>query len=58
MSLVAIMDWHGRRVLAWRVSNSLDTDFRGAALEEAIGRYGGPEIFNTDQGGQFTSRTF
>ena len=58
MFLVAIMDWHSRRVLAWRVSNTLDTDFCVAALEEALSRYGRPEIFNTDQGAQFTSEAF
>jgi putative transposase len=52
--LVAIMDWHSRYVLAWRLSNTLDTDFCVAALEEAL-RQGHPEIFNTDQGSQFTS---
>lgn len=58
MYLVAIMDWHSRRVLAWRVSNTLDTDFCVEALEEALSRYGAPEIFNTDQGAQFTSELF
>jgi len=58
MYLVAIMDWHSRKVLAWRVSNSVDTEFCVAALEEAIGRHGCPEIFNTDQGSQFTSKAF
>lgn len=58
MYLVAIMDWHSRRVLAWRVSNTLDTDFCIDALEEALARYGKPEIFNTDQGCQFTSQAF
>mgnify|MGYP001820349957 FL=1 len=56
--LVAIMDWHSRRVLSWRVSNSMDSDFCVEALEEALGRYGSPEIFNTDQGSQFTSEAF
>lgn len=56
--LVAIMDWHSRRVLSWRVSNSMDSDFCVDALEEALGRYGSPEIFNTDQGSQFTSEAF
>lgn len=56
--LVAIMDWATRRVLAWRLSNTLTTDFCVAALEEAIARYGVPEIFNTDQGSQFTAETF
>ncbi len=58
MYLVAIMDWHTRRVLSWRVSNTLDTDFCIEALEEALQRYGTPEIFNTDQGSQFTSEAF
>ncbi|XAW61329.1 IS3 family transposase (plasmid) [Halomonas sp. Bachu 37] len=58
MYLVAIMDWHSRRVLAWRVSNTLDTDFCIDALEEALDRYGPPDIFNSDQGCQFTSRAF
>jgi putative transposase len=58
MYLVAIMDWHSRRVLSWRVSNTLDTDFCIEALEEAIRRYGAPDIFNTDQGSQFTSEAF
>ncbi len=58
MYLVAIMDWHSRKVLSWRVSNSMDTDFCVEALEEAIGKYGCPEIFNTDQGSQFTSKSF
>ena len=55
--LVAIMDWHSRCVLAWRLSNTLDVDFCVAALEEALGK-GRPEIFNTDQGAQFTSKAF
>jgi putative transposase len=58
MYLVAIMDWHSRRVLSWRVSNTLDTDFCIEALEEALRRFGTPEIFNTDQGSQFTSEAF
>jgi putative transposase len=56
--LVAVMDWASRKVLAWRLSNTLEADFCVAALEEAIARYGGPEIFNTDQGSQFTSSAF
>jgi putative transposase len=56
--LVAVMDWYSRRVLSWRVSNTLDTSFCTEALEEAIERYGAPEIFNTDQGCQFTSEDF
>ena len=58
MYLVAIMDWHSRRVLSWRVSNTLDSSFCVEALEEALSRYGAPEIFNTDQGAQFTSEAF
>ena len=46
--VVAIMDWYSRKVLAWRVSNSMDADFCVDALEEAISRYGAPDIFNTD----------
>jgi putative transposase len=56
--LVAIMDWATRSVLSWRLSNTLDTVFCVEALEEAIHRYGKPEIFNTDQGSQFTSCEF
>jgi putative transposase len=56
--LVAIMDWHSRKVLSWRLSNTLDADFCVAALEEALARYGAPEIFNSDQGCQFTSFEF
>jgi putative transposase len=52
--LVAIMDWHSRAVLAWRLSNTLHADFCVDALEEALRRFGRPEIFNTDQGSQFT----
>jgi putative transposase len=55
--LVAIMDWYSRRVLSWRLSNTLDTDFCLEALEEAL-ENGKPEIFNTDQGCQFTSESF
>ncbi len=55
--LVAIMDWHSRHVLTWKLSNTLDTDFCVAALEQALGK-GRPEIFNTDQGAQFTSEAF
>jgi putative transposase len=56
--LVAVMDWATRKVLAWRVSNTLDVEFCLEALEEALGRFGRPEIFNTDQGSQFTSPRF
>lgn len=58
MYLVAIVDWHTRRVLSWRLSNTLETDFCVAALEEALARHGAPEIFNTDQGAQFTACAF
>ena len=50
--LVAVMDWVTRKVLAWRLSNTLDVEFCLAALEEALARFGAPEIFNTDQGSQ------
>ncbi|MFC0813534.1 IS3 family transposase [Paracoccus panacisoli] len=53
--LVAIMDWSTRKVLAWRISNTLETDFCIEALNEAIHKFGPPEIMNTDQGSQFTS---
>ena len=53
--LVAIMDWHSRKVLAWQLSNSMDADFCVDALKEAIAKHGTPEIFNSDQGSQFTS---
>ena len=56
--LVAIMDWHSRKVLSWRLSNTLETEFCVAALREALHNYGRPEIFNTDQGCQFTSEAF
>lgn len=56
--LVAVMDWYSRKVLSWRLSNTMDSDFCVEALEEAINRYGAPEIFNTDQGAQFTSEAF
>ena len=55
--LVAIMDWHSRHVLAWKLSNTMDAGFCMAALEEALGK-GRPEVFNTDQGAQFTSEAF
>ena len=58
MYLVAVMDWYSRKVLSWRLSNTLDSDFCVSALKEAIERYGCPEIFNTDQGCQFTSKAF
>lgn len=56
--LVAIMDWATRKALSWRLSNTMDTEFCVEALEEALARYGAPEIFNTDQGSQFTSKDF
>jgi len=56
--LVAIIDWYSRAVLAWELSNTLDGDFCVRALSRAIGRYGVPDIFNTDQGCQFTSEGF
>jgi len=52
--LIVIMDWFSRKVLAWRLSNTMDADFCVAALEEAIARHGRPDIFNTAQGRQFT----
>ena len=52
--LVAIMDWYSRKVLSWRLSNSMEADFCVEALKEALDRYGAPEIMNTDQGSQFT----
>lgn len=58
MYLVAIMDWHSRKILSWRVSNTMESDFCVEALKEAIHNYGCPEIFNTDQGSQFTSDKF
>jgi putative transposase len=58
MYLVAVMDWNSRKVLSWRLSNTLDTDFCVEALEDAINRFGTPDIFNTDQGAQFTSKPF
>ena len=56
--LAAVMDWASRRVLSWRTSVTLDTAFCMEAVEEALARYGRPEIFNTDQGSQFTSSAF
>src|SRR6202030_97566 len=56
--LVAIMDWHSRAVLVWRLSNTLGADFCVEALEDALARYGKPEVFNTDQGCQFTGTEF
>jgi len=56
--LIAVIDWFSRKILAWRISNSLTADFCVEALEEAIARYGKPEIFNTDQGSQLSSAAF
>ena len=56
--LVAIIDWHSRKVLSWRLSNTLEANFRVEALQEALARYGTLEIFNTDQGSRFTSEAF
>ena len=56
--LFAVLDWASRRVLAWRLSNTLTTEFCLDAVQEAVLRYGTPEIFNTDQGCQFTSQEF
>jgi len=56
--LVAVIDWFSRRVLSWRISNSMTADFCVEALEEAIAHYGAPEIFNSDQGSQFTASSF
>ncbi len=56
--LAAVMDWFSRKVLAWRVSITMDTSFCVWAVEEALERYGVPDIFNTDQGSQFTSEAF
>jgi putative transposase len=56
--LVAVMDWASRKVLAWRLSNTMDAAFCVEALQEALARFGRPGIFNTDQGSQFTSADF
>ena len=58
MYLVAVMDWYSRKILSFRLSNTLDSEFCIEALKQALRRYGKPEIFNTDQGSQFTSRGF
>jgi len=58
MYLAVVMDWHSRKVLSWRLSNTLEADFCVEALEDALLRHGRPEIFNTDQGAQFTSQAF
>ena len=56
--LTAVVDWHSRKVMSWRLSNTMDTRFCLEALDEALSRYGTPEVFNTDQGSQFTSEAF
>lgn len=56
--LVAIMDWYSRRVLSWRLSNTMESTFCVEALQDALSQFGAPEIFNTDQGAQFTAETF
>jgi putative transposase len=56
--LVAIIDWYSRKVLTWRISNSMDASFCVDCLEEALVQYGKPEVFNSDQGSQFTSSAF
>jgi len=58
MYLCAIMDWHSRKVLSWSLSPTLDSDFCISCLERALAHHGRPEIFNTDQGVQFTSERF
>jgi putative transposase len=58
MGLAVVMDWYSRKVLAWRLSNTLEADFCIEALQEALRRHGRPEIFNTDQGAQFTCQAF
>ena len=58
MYLTAVMDWYSRKVLSWRLSNTMESDFCVEALQEAMDKYGCPEIFNTDQGSQFTSLEF
>jgi putative transposase len=58
MYLVAVMDWYSRKILSWRVSNTMNANFCVEALQEALSRYGRPEIFNTDQGSQFTSKDY
>lgn len=56
--MIAIIDWHSRMVLSWRLSNTLDTGFCVDALNEALSKFDHPEIFNSDQGAQFTSEDF
>lgn len=56
--LVAVIDWYSRKVLSWRLSNSMDASFCVDCLEDALREYGSPEVFNSDQGSQFTSAAF
>ena len=56
--LACVMDWHTRRVLSWRLSITLEAEFCIEAVKEALEKYGAPEVFNTDQGSQFTSEAF
>jgi len=56
--MTAIIDWYSRRILAWRLFNTLSSDFCIEVLQEAVGKYGWPEVFNTDQGCQYTSDKF
>ena len=58
MYLVTIIDLYSRKILSWSISNTMDSPFCEASLEEAIAHYGVPGIFNTDQGSQFTSNAF
>ena len=58
MYLAVVMDWYSRKILSWRVSNTMDAGFCVEALQEALSRHGRPDIFNTDQGSQFTSKEF
>ena len=58
MYLVAVIDWYSRKVLSWRLSNSMESTFCVDCLQEALRKYGTPDIFNTDQGAQFTSAAF
>jgi len=55
---VVVMDWYSRKILSWRLSNTMDSNFCVQALQEALSRFGRPDIFNTDQGRQFTSKDF
>ena len=58
MYLVVVMDWYSRKILSWRISNTMESNFCVSALQEALSSYGPPDIFNTDQGSQFTSKDF